>query len=899
MYVTNYIDHQLFNPQSFEKKLKEGVKELTIFRQILKEGHEVLKGRFQTTQNATDYVTQRAWLIDKILIQVSEKLCVCPNPDNVALIAVGGYGRGELHPNSDIDLLILLRFSPNKATQECIERFIMFLWDIRLEIGHSVRTLAECKQQAADDITVATNLMEARLLVGPENLFKEMQLNVAPEQVWSSKDFFAAKVEEQKHRHLKYHDTAYNLEPNIKEGPGGLRDIQTIGWVAKRHFGATTLHDLVQHEFLTTNEYRTLREAQEFLWKIRCSLHLLTGRREDRLLFDYQRTLASAFGFEDDETKLGVEKFMKQYYRTVKEINSLNDMLLQLFQEAILYADTPTSLHPLNKRFQIRNDFIEVIHDKIFLNYPFALLEIFLLIQQQPEIKGIRAATIRLIRDYLYLIDETFHRDLRVRSLFYEIIRQPEGLTHALRRMNSYGVLAAYIPAFGRVVGQMQYDLYHVYTVDQHTLFVVRNLRRFSILKHAEELPTCAKIMQTIPKPELLYLAGFFHDIAKGRGGDHSLLGEQEALNFCQAHGLSDHDTRLVAWLVRYHLLMSDTAQRRDTSDPNIIQAFAKEVGEATRLDYLYLLTVADIRATNPKLWNSWKEVLLADLYHKTRQVLHQGEGRVLDKQEHIQAIKEQARDLLNDHKHEALITSLWEDLGEDYFLYSSPSDIVHETQSIVNHKDLTQPLIFKRQHCKGGMAIMIYAQDRDYLFADTTYFLEQQNLTIVDAYIVPTQREYTIASYIVLEGNTLTIPSVEQNKAILDGLKQALLRDDNSPFCPIHRHIPRQLKHFPVPTRVTFNQDYINNHTVMELITTDRPGVLSRLAQAFTSCNVRLKKAKIATFGSRVEDVFFITDYENNALYSTDQLDCLREKLSHLLDKDMPQINEEITLMI
>jgi [protein-PII] uridylyltransferase len=768
-----------------------------------------------------------------------------------------------------------------------------------LEIGHSVRTLAECKQQAADDITVATNLMEARLLVGPENLFKEMQLNVAPEQVWSSKDFFAAKVEEQKHRHLKYHDTAYNLEPNIKEGPGGLRDIQTIGWVAKRHFGATTLHDLVQHEFLTTNEYRTLREAQEFLWKIRCSLHLLTGRREDRLLFDYQRTLASAFGFEDDETKLGVEKFMKQYYRTVKEINSLNDMLLQLFQEAILYADTPTSLHPLNKRFQIRNDFIEVIHDKIFLNYPFALLEIFLLIQQQPEIKGIRAATIRLIRDYLYLIDETFHRDLRVRSLFYEIIRQPEGLTHALRRMNSYGVLAAYIPAFGRVVGQMQYDLYHVYTVDQHTLFVVRNLRRFSILKHAEELPTCAKIMQTIPKPELLYLAGFFHDIAKGRGGDHSLLGEQEALNFCQAHGLSDHDTRLVAWLVRYHLLMSDTAQRRDTSDPNIIQAFAKEVGEATRLDYLYLLTVADIRATNPKLWNSWKEVLLADLYHKTRQVLHQGEGRVLDKQEHIQAIKEQARDLLNDHKHEALITSLWEDLGEDYFLYSSPSDIVHETQSIVNHKDLTQPLIFKRQHCKGGMAIMIYAQDRDYLFADTTYFLEQQNLTIVDAYIVPTQREYTIASYIVLEGNTLTIPSVEQNKAILDGLKQALLRDDNSPFCPIHRHIPRQLKHFPVPTRVTFNQDYINNHTVMELITTDRPGVLSRLAQAFTSCNVRLKKAKIATFGSRVEDVFFITDYENNALYSTDQLDCLREKLSHLLDKDMPQINEEITLMI
>jgi len=886
MYVANYIDHQLFNPQAFEKKLTENANELGVFREALKQGHEILQARFQTSQNATNYVTQRAWLIDKILQQVTEKLCICPKPNNVALVAVGGYGRGELHPNSDIDLLILLRCPADEATQACIERFIMFLWDIRLEVGHSVRTLAECRQQATDDITVATNLMEARLLVGPENLFKEMQLSVAPEQIWSSKDFFAAKAEEQKHRHLKFHDTAYNLEPNIKEGPGGLRDIQTVVWVAKRHFGATTLHDLVQHEFLTTNEYRILHEAQEFLWKIRCSLHLLTGRREDRLLFDYQRTLATNFGFEDDKTKLGVEKFMKQYYRTVKEINSLNDMLLQLFQEAILYANTSTTLYPLNKRFQIRNNFIEVIHEKIFVNYPFALLEIFLLIQQHSNIKGIRAATIRLIRHYLYLIDETFYRDLRVRSLFFEIIRQPQGLTHALRRMNSYGVLAAYIPAFGHIVGQMQYDLYHVYTVDQHTLFVVRNLRRFAIAKHTAELPTCTKIMQTIPKPELLYLAGFFHDIAKGRGGDHSRLGEQEALNFCQAHGLSDHDTRLVAWLVRYHLLMSDTAQRRDTSDPNIIQAFAKEVGESTRLDYLYLLTVADIRATNPKLWNSWKEVLLADLYHKTRLVLHHGDGGVLDKQAHIESVKAQARQLLNDHEHEQLITSVWEDLGDDYFLYSLPSDIVHETQSIVNHTAPDQPLVLERQHSKGGMAIMIYTQDRDYLFADTTYFLEQQNLTIVDAYIVPTQRGYTIASYTVLQDNSLTIPSAQQSEAILHGLKQALLRDNNSPFCPIHRHVPRQLKHFPVPTRVTFNQDYLNNHTVMELITTDRPGVLSRLAQAFTGCHVRLKKAKIATFGTRVEDVFFITDYKNNALYSTDQLDCLREKLSHLLDE-------------
>jgi [protein-PII] uridylyltransferase len=719
-----------------------------------------------------------------------------------------------------------------------------------------------------------------------------MQARVSPANTWSCKEFFAAKQQEQKQRHLKYHDTAYNLEPNIKDGPGGLRDIQTIGWVAKRHFGATTLHHLVRHQFLTESEYNLLIRSQEFLWKIRCLLHITASRREDRIVFDYQKTLATTFGYQDDEIKLGVEKFMKQYYRTVKEISSLNEMLLQLFQEAILYADTQT-LYPLNKRFQVRNDFIEVTHERVFMNYPFALLEIFLLMQQHPQIKGVRASTIRLIRRHLYLIDNAFYRDLRVRSLFFEIIRQPQGLTHALRRMNSYGVLAAYIPAYDRIVGQMQYDLYHAYTVDQHTLFVVRNLRRFSIPEHANEMPLCSKIVQTLPKPELLYLAGFFHDIAKGRGGDHSELGEGEALNFCQAHGLSDHDARLVAWLVRHHLLMSSTAQRQDTSDPEIVQAFAQIVQEPTRLDYLYLLTVADIRATNSNLWNSWKDVLLADLYHGTRAVLlHDGKtGRnLLDKQRRVQAIKNNASYLLNDREHEAIITALWEDLGDDYFLYSSPQDVVRETQAILNHKAQNVPLVLERQNRQGGTAIMVYTRDRDYLFADTTYFLEQQGLTIVDAYIIPTQSEYIIAGYTVLEENGSEIDSQEKVAAILQGLKLAMSRDTNAPFCPINRRVPRRLKHFPVPTRVTFTQDRGNNHSIMELITTDRPGVLSRIAQAFVICQVRLKKAKIATFGSRVEDIFFITDYNNNALYSADQLDCLRDKLYQLLDQDMPK---------
>ncbi|NJO16443.1 MAG: [protein-PII] uridylyltransferase [Thioploca sp.] len=891
MYVANYIDQQLFNLQQFENELTADGSKLNIFRNALQQGQRILKTRFQATHNATEYVNQRTWLVDQMILQIHRQLCTCPDINQVALIAVGGYGRGELHPGSDIDLLFLLSQPPSLATQNCIERFITFLWDIRLEVGQSVRTLSECEQQVVHDISVATNLMEARLITGSADLFKEMQLRLSSDNIWKSKDFFAAKLAEQKQRHLKYHDTAYNLEPNIKEGPGGLRDIQTIAWVAKRHFNASTLHDLVGQGFITEKECHLLIKGQAFLWQIRCFLHLLANRREDRLLFDYQRTLATALGYADDEAGLGVEKLMKQYYRTAKKIMGLNEMLLQLFQEAILYAGNPTTLYFLNKRFQVRNDFIEVTHDKVFAKYPFALLEIFLLMQQHPEIKGIRAMTIRLILHYIYLIDKAFHRDLRVRSLFYEIIHQPQGLTHALRRMNSYGILAAYIPAFGRIVGQMQYDLYHVYTVDQHSIFVVRNLRRFSIPQYIHEFPLSSKIIQSIPKPELLYLAGLFHDIGKGRGGDHSELGEKEALNFCQAHGLSDNDTRLVAWLVRHHLLMSITAQRQDTSDPKVIKSFAQRIEEPIRLDYLYLLTVADIRATNPNLWNSWKDKLLADLYHKTRAALLPGNTLNLDKQIHIQDIKINALQLLNDIEQEHPFLSLWEDLGDDYFLYSSPEEIVRETQTILNHLPSTVPLILERQNLPGSMAfITLYPQDRDDLFAKTTHFLEQQDLTIVDAYIVPTQLGYIMSGYTVLadEGTSLDLHSHSQ--MLLQSLKEELTWEANSAFPPIQRHLPRQLKHFPVPTRITFTQDQTNDHTVLELITTDRPGVLSRVAQAFMSSGVLIKKAKIATFGSRVEDIFFITDYKHHALYSADQLDYLRERLSLLLDEDMPK---------
>jgi len=495
-----------------------------------------------------------------------------------------------------------------EALTENIEQLLTFLWDIGLEVGQSVRSVDECVEQAKQDITVTTNIMESRLLAGNQELLDQMREATSPKNIWPSDQFFKGKWEEQKLRYAKFDDTATNLEPNLKEGPGGLRDIQTVGWVAKRYFGCNTMHGLVEHNFLTESEYETLMEGRFLLWKIRFALHLLTGRREDRLLFDYQRALAQEFGFVDQEHSLAVEQFMQRYYRTAIRIERLNERLLQLFEEAILLENHPAEILSINKRFQARNGFLEVTKDNVFRRYPFALLEIFLLLQLYPELKGVRAS-----------------------------IRQSNGVTSELRRMKRYGILSTYLPVFSNIVGRMQYDLFHVYTVDEHTLFVVRNLRRFAVATRVHEFPLCSDIISRQPKPELLYLAGLFHDIAKGREGDHSTMGAKDAWEFCKKHGLSTYDSKLVAWLVRNHLLMSMTAQRQDTSDPEVIYNFAKKMGTIARLDHLYLLTVADTRATDPKKWNSWKESLLKDLYTATLRTMLRGLERPHDINELVQ----------------------------------------------------------------------------------------------------------------------------------------------------------------------------------------------------------------------------------------------------------------------
>ncbi len=445
-------------------------------RAVLEEADRALKARFEEEESVEPLVRDRARLVDLVLTRAWQ-LHTPTHGAELALIAVGGYGRGELHPCSDIDVMVLLPKSEGTPWQLELEQFVTFLWDIGLEVGHSVRTIDDCQRESLADISVATTLIEARLLVGPEPLFNAMRKALAPDHIWSAAEFYEAKAREQQQRHLRFHDTAYNLEPNVKASPGGLRDIQTIAWVAKRHFGAETLDELVAHGFLTRAELRKLKNAQAFLWKIRFALHVLTGRREDRLLFDHQIRIAQQFGYEDATYTLAVEQLMQRYYRTVMDISLLNEMLLQLFSEAILNP-VPTAPTPINARFQIRNEYLEIAHEEVFLRTPSAILELFQLLCQNPSLKGVRAATIRTLTRDVWVIDEEFRQNPRNHRLFLEILREPEGVTRAFRRMNLYGVLGRYVPAFGRIVGRMQYDLFHAYTVDAHTLFVLRNLRR-------------------------------------------------------------------------------------------------------------------------------------------------------------------------------------------------------------------------------------------------------------------------------------------------------------------------------------------------------------------------------------------------------------------------------------
>ncbi len=854
-------------------------------RGALQKADKTLLERFGAGASIGDLVRLRASAVDHVLLHLWQD-CI-ENKSDVALVAVGGYGRGELHPCSDVDIMVLCRQQLATQAGQTVSEFVTNLWDVGLDIGHSVRTVEECHSEAEKDLTVATALMESRLLAGSESLYGAMKESVSPDQVWPSKAFFAAKRKEQIQRHHRYDDTAYKLEPNVKGSPGGLRDIQMIGWVAKRHFGVNTLDELVEHRFLSAGQLKRLHEGQDFLWRVRFGLHALTGRGENRLLFDHQINLARMLGYEDASYTLAVEQFMQRYYRTVMELSRLNEMLLQLFEEAILMDPTATPV-PLNERFEIKNGFLQTIDDQVFRDDPSALLEIFLLLQQHPKINGVSAFTIGLIRRNLSLIDEEFRQNPRNQRLFLKILRAPEGVTHGLRRMNLYGVLGLYIPAFGRIVGRMQYDLFHAYTVDEHTLFVVSNLRRFALQRFDHEYPECSALVQAFDQPEIVYLAGLFHDIAKGRGGDHSELGATDAEAFCLEHGMSSYAARTVAWLVRNHLVLSTTAQKKDIGDPSVINDFASLVGDETHLNYLYVLTVADVRGTNPTLWNSWKAALFRDLFDLTGRALRRGLENPIDGEQLILDKRKAARVLLQEASiSDDRIDAVWANLTKDYFLRYREGEIAWHTE-VLARSDRQAKFGFvdvRKQVTSGSIEAMLYTPRAKQTFAHTTAILAELGMTIVDARIVPLANDFSLDTYIFMEADRRVVVDATRLRKIRRALTDMLPSQSNDAL-NVTRQAPRQARMFSTRTAVTFDQDLANRHTVMELIAADRPGLLNAVGQVFAELHIDIYTAKIMTIGERAEDSFYVVD-DRGAPLSIELCDKLREQLVARLDSE------------
>jgi len=888
--LKDFLSESNINIDSLSSILVSSATPAVDAKNILQKAKSAFDDMFFRGVNIRDLIHIKSQLMDQLLSSLWARFSF---NDNVSLIAVGGYGRGELHPHSDIDLLILVKTEINEELGEALTAFITLIWDLKLDIGHSVRTIMECIESAKEDVTICTNLLETRTITGPDNLLQTVSSRVYSDEVHTSKSYFLAKREEQNARHKKYSGTEYNLEPNLKSSPGTLRDIQTIAWITKRHFGPDAPSIRSRYHFLTDEEFNMLDKGEEFLWRMRYGLQMIADRNENRLLFEHQSNLSEILDFKDNEHKLGVEQMMQHYYRTVLGLAELADVILQYFDDYYLSINQEQTIQTLNKRFQLNNNYIETIDNDVFDRSPYALIDIFLLQAQNPQAKGIKSTTIRLIREHIYLIDDSFRHDLANTTLFMEILRTPHQLHQTLNSMLKYNVLGRYIPAFGQIIGQMQHDLFHSYTVDAHTIHLIQNFIELEDINARKDFPLASRLLRYIPKREVLYVAGLFHDIAKGRGGDHSELGALDAFEFCDRHHLSERDTTLISWLIENHLLMSMTAQKKDIDDPEIIHLFAEKIPSLTHLEYLYILTVCDIAATNQNLWNSWRASLLQQLYIETRRTIRRGIDEPVNRNDWIRTTKQEVKNILIDQGYtQNKVELLLSTLEDEYFLQDSTADIAWQTSAILKHGDSTEPLVIIRdsniQLGDGFSHIMIYLKSKDDLFAATTAVLEQLNLNVLNARISASGGRFSLSNFIITDAQNLPLSNdTERKEHVLQRLKEEL--DDPNDYPEIiQRRTPRQLKHFSFPTEVTFSNDMINQRTVMEVVTPDRPGLLARIGQILLSNNLSLVTARIATLGERVEDVFFISDMNGQPISEAELCEALQSDICAQLDEQV-----------
>jgi len=821
------------------------------FRGVLKRGREALEAAFAARADTARLLRDHARLVDAVARGLWRELQA---PHDAALVAVGGYGRGQLYPHSDVDLLILLPRTADAAVQRFVEHFVGACWDVGLEPGHAVRTIEECRAAMAEDVTVATSLLERRLLAGSRPLYRAF--DASQHAALDVVTFYEAKVFEQQQRHLKYHDAAYNLEPNVKESPGGLRDLQSVLWIARAAGLGRTWGELARAGLITAPEARAVSRQERFIGGLRVRLHHLARRREDRLVFDQQAALARELGLEDTPARRGSERLMQRYYRAARLVRQVNVILLQNLHARLL--PTTTVPRPIDDEFQDIDELLDVRDERVFARRPAAMLDAVLLIQRMPELKGASARTLRALWRHRGRIDARFRADPENRARFLQIFREPRGITHALRRMHLHGILGAYLPPFARIVGQMQHDLFHVYTVDEHSLMVVRNLRRFCEAQHAHEYPLCSRLIADFERREVLYIAGLFHDIGKGRGGDHSVLGARDARRFCRAHALPAEDAALVEWLVAQHLVMSATAQKQDITNPDVVAAFADKVQTERRLVALYLFTVADIRGTSPRVWNAWKAKLLEDLFHATRARLA-GEGATSVADSVQERIAEAQRLLRLYAVADGAERPLWSKLDHVYFQHHTADEIAWHARHLFFRVDGAKPVVRARLARGGaGLQVFVYLPDQKELFARLCGFFGRLGLSILEAKVHTTRHGYALDTFAMHDPANAnasyreTIQYVEYELGRLLEARPAL-------EAPAVGRVSRHLKHFPLSPEIRIFPDDKGTHYILEVVAGDRPGLLARIAYTLAQASINVASAKINTLGERAEDVFLL----------------------------------------
>jgi len=806
-------------------------------------------------------VPSRSAFMDKLLTRLWRYYKLNTIPD-ISLLAVGGYGRGELHPLSDIDILILTQNSPTPEQKETFSELLRLMWDIRLDVGHAVRTVKECFQTGKKDISIATNLQESRLITGDNNLFLALQEKIFSDKFWSSTKFYKAKLSEMHDRHNHYHDTSYNLEPDIKASLGGLRDIHMLFWVARRHFGATSLFEMSQFGFLTESEYRELSESLAFLWKVRFALHLGLKRYDNRLSFAQQPIVADLLGYEGEQNKR-VEKLMRDFFSTLQSVAELSKMLLQYFDQTILPSKFLLTESLLNKDFFSRGKFIEARKPALFQARPDTILDMFLLIARTKSISAIGAQTLRQLRTARRRINISLSSRPQAREKFMTLIRHPNFIAKTVGMMHRHGVFTLYIPQWSNIVSRMQFDLFHAYTVDEHSIRALKKLHLFTQPKLTPS-PLSSEVYEQVQRKDLLILATIFHDIGKGHGGNHSEIGAEMSKAFCLQHGLSQPEANTVSFLVRNHLLLSMTAQKRDIYDPEVVRDFATIVRDEEHLMLLLCLTVADICATNPELWNSWKQTLIGELYHATQKALRRGLENPPDIRAKVRANKAAAIQLLAKKKYPLdKINHLFNRFKANYFLRNTPEQIAWHGKAILRHVGDDPLVLISKKTVRGGTEIFIYMKDKPKLFATVAAQLDIKNISIHDSMILESKDDYTLDSFVVLEQNGAALDM--ERRIILKETLTDILKEDQ-PKLRV-RKSPHRLKHFKVQPQIDFMLSKNKRKTQMELIALDTPGLLARTGLIFSELELNLHAAKITTIGEKVEDFFILSDKNDQPL--------------------------------